>query len=63
LGGWGYSWGYLAISDAKSYIIFLLGDPISYKRDKISRLSRLVIEIPILGNLGVFGVFGVFSYL
>ena len=28
--------------------------PISYEGDEISRLSRLVIEIPILGYLGVF---------
>jgi len=41
----GYFWGYLAISGAKSYVIFLLGDPISCKGDEISRLSRLVFEI------------------
>ena len=29
--------------------------PISYYGDEISRLSRLVIEIPILGYLGVWG--------
>ena len=31
---------------------------ISYKCDEISRLSRLVIEIPIMGYLGVFGFWG-----
>ena len=45
-------WGYLATSGAKSDVIFLLGDP------EISPLSRLVIEIPILGYLGVLGVWG-----
>jgi len=38
-------WGYLATSDAKSDVIFLLCDSISYKGDEISRLSRLVFEI------------------
>jgi len=55
--------GYLATSGAKSDVIFLLSDPISYEGDEISHLSRLVIEIPILGYLGVFRVLGVFSYL
>jgi len=32
--------------------------PISYYGDEISRLSRLVIEIPILGYLWVLGVLG-----
>ena len=37
--------------------------PISYQGDQISRLSSLVIDIPILGYLGCFGcVLGVFSY-
>jgi len=38
-------WGYLATFGAKSDVIFLLGDPISYKGDEISRLSRRVFEI------------------
>ena len=63
LGVWGYILGYLATSGIKSDVIFLLATPISYKGDNISHLSRLVIEIPILGYLGVFGVLGVFSYL
>jgi len=37
--------GYLATSGAKSDVIFLLSDPISYKDDEISRPSRLVFEI------------------
>jgi len=38
--------GHLATSDAKSDVIFLLGEiPIFYKGDEISRLSRLVFEI------------------
>ena len=36
--------------------------PISYYGDEISRLSRVVIEIPILGYLGVLGE-GVWGYL
>jgi len=51
---------YLATSGAKSDIIFLLGDPDSYKGNKISHLSCLVIEIPILEYLGFFGAFNYF---
>jgi len=40
--GLGLLLGYLATSGAKSDVIFLLGDPISYKGEEISRLSRLV---------------------
>jgi len=47
-------------SDAKSDIIFLLSDPISYKCDEILRLPRLVMEIPILGYLEVFFLGGGF---
>jgi len=36
--------------------------PISYYGDEISRLSCLIIEIPILGYLRVSGVLEVFSY-
>ena len=36
---------------------------ISYKGDEISRLSRIVFEIPILGYFGVLEVWGVFTYL
>jgi len=32
--------------------------PIYYKGDEISRLFRLVIEIPILGTLGLWGFLG-----
>ena len=42
--------GYLAISDAKSDVIFLLFDdsiPISYRDDEISHISCIVFEIPI----------------
>ena len=48
-------WGYLATSNAKSDVGFLLGDPTSYIVDEISRLSDLIFEIPILGYLGFFG--------
>jgi len=58
LGSWGYFWGYLASSCAKSDIVFLLCDHISYKGDEISRLSCLVIEIRILGYFGGFRGFG-----
>ena len=54
---WGF-WGYLATSDAKSDVIFLLGDPDFLLGNEISRLSRLVIEIPILRYLWVLWVFG-----
>ena len=37
--------GYLATSGAKSDVIFLLSDLISYKGDEIPRLSRLIFEI------------------
>jgi len=57
-GVWGYFWGYSASSGTKFDVIFLLGAPISYKGDEISRLSRSVIEIPIMGYLGVLGVWG-----
>jgi len=36
--------GYLAISSAKSDVIFLLGDLISCKGDEILHLSRLVFK-------------------
>ena len=36
--------GYLATSDAKSDVRFLLSDPISYKDDEILRVSRIVSE-------------------
>ena len=47
--GFGLLLGYLASSGAKSDDIFLLCNLIFYKCDDISRLSRLVIEIPIMG--------------
>jgi len=45
----------LSLQDLTSYSC--LATPISYYGDEISRLSRLVIEIPILGHFGVLGVF------
>ena len=45
----------IATSGAKSDVIFLLSDLISYKGDEILRLSCLVIEIPIFGYLGFWG--------
>jgi len=47
--------GYLAASGEKSDVIFFSATLISYKVDEISRLSRLVIKIPIwaIGGLGV----------
>ena len=43
--GLGLLLGYLATSGAKSDVVFLLGDPIFYKGDEISRLPGLVFEI------------------
>jgi len=37
--------------------------PICYKGDDISRLTRLIINIPIVGYFGVLGVFRYFGYL
>jgi len=39
----------LASSGAKSDVVFLLSDPLSYKGDEISRVSRIIFEIPFWG--------------
>jgi len=51
--GLGLLLGYLASSGAKSDVVFLLSDALSYKGDKISRVSRIIFEIHILGYLGL----------
>jgi len=38
--------GYLASYGTKSGTMFLLGDLLSYKGNEISRISRIVFEIP-----------------
>jgi len=58
LGFLGGFWGYLATSNAKSNVGFLLGDPDFLLDDEILRLSYLAFEIPILGYLGVWGFWG-----
>ena len=52
-------WGYLATSCAKSEARILLDDPdfLYIIGDEITRLSRSVIEFPILGYLGGLGDF------
>jgi len=55
--GFGLLLGYLATSSSKSDVGFL-ATPISYKGDKILRLSRLVIEIPIWGFWGYLATSG-----
>jgi len=37
--------------------------PICYKGDEISRLTRLIIKIPIVGYFGVWGVWGYLGIL
>ena len=54
-GGFGGIW-LLLLQNRTSYSCS--ATPISYYGDRISRLSRLVIEIPILGYLGVLGFWG-----
>jgi len=60
----GVFWGlWLLLGYLASYVQNLMtyccsATPISYKCDEISRLSRLVIEIPIMGYLGVFRFWG-----
>jgi len=44
LGVFGF-WGYLATSDAKCDVMFLLSDPDFLEGDEISRVSRVVSEI------------------
>jgi len=59
---WGFwvFWGYLANSDAKSDVVFLVSDPdFLLGRLNFAPIS-IVNEIPILDIWG-FGVFGVFS--
>jgi len=57
-GVWGYFWGILLVRAQNLTSYSCSATPISYKGDEISRLSRLVVETPILGFLGVFGVLG-----
>jgi len=61
-GVWGI-WGDLGTCGAKSDVRSFSATPISYKGDEISRLTRLIIKIPIVGYFGILGVFRYFGYL
>jgi len=59
--GLGLRLGYIATSNAKSDVIFVLGDPDFLQNDEISRISRTVFEIPFWGILEFRATFGIFS--
>jgi len=51
-------WGYLATSDVKSDVVFLFGDPISYKGDENFAFISLIYRDPHFGLFFWGGVSG-----